>query len=555
MSTMPLPLRMMLSHREFSEHTLRRRVLLSQLPLAVATALVVLVDVLFARGSATTDPWFGIGLAIVVVLTLAAGTIPWHRTPTGTYWVIPLLDLVGIMFLAAGAYPILTGLPMLSMIPVFWMAWSGLHPRTAVAVGFGATLLISWSQYWHEGLELNLSALGRPLVMPIIVMALAVTANIAVHSMLETDRKLTAALAASRRQADLLDAVLNAASVGVVAVDRDGHDVLMNDRQRLRHAAAAPAGAADPNESELLLFGAGRRRERDAMPLPEQERPVYRAVHGEEFTDQLVWVGPEDAAEAVSVSARRLTDERGDFNGSVIVFQDVTELILAHEAKDRFLASVSHELKTPLTSILGYVEVLQDLPGMPATAGPPLGVTERNARRLLHLVNDLLTAAASGMELHRRPTDLAAIARDSVSGQRQAAHSAGLDVTLEAPGTLPLVADPERLGQVVDNLVSNAVKYTPRGGSIVVRVGHDGDAALVSVQDTGTGLVTEEVEQLFIRFYRTPSVRDAGIPGTGLGLPISRELVEAHGGSLSVESTPGAGSTFTVRLPSAGRDS
>lgn len=553
MSTMPLPLRILLSNREFSEHSLRRRVLLSQLPLPIATAFVVLVDVFFASARVTADPWFEAGLAIVVILTIAAATIPWHRTPTGTYLVIPLLDLVGIMFLSAGAYPILTGLPMLAIIPVFWMAWSGLRPRTTIAVGFCATLLIAWIQYWHEGLDLSLSTLGRPLVMPIIVMALAVTANIAVQSMMATDRKLSSTLAASRTQADLLDAVLNAASVGVVAVDRDGHDFLMNDTQRRRHSGGAPEGNDNPSEAELLLFGAGRRRERDTTPLPEHERPVYRAVRGEEFTGELVWIGPGESAEAVAVSARRLTDELGDFNGSVIVFQDVTELIHASQAKDRFLASVSHELRTPLTSILGYLEVVQDLPDLPSSAEQPLVIAERNAQRLLHLVNDLLTAGTPSMELRLQPTDLATIVRESVSGQQQAAHAAGLHLHLNVPATVPLRADPERLGQVVDNLVSNAVKYTPSGGHVTVDVDDTGDAAVVvSVTDTGAGMAPDEVEQLFNRFYRAEAARNAGIPGTGLGLAIARELTEAHGGSLSVQSVPGEGSSFTVRLAKDG---
>lgn len=551
MSHIPLPLRFLLSNRQFGDLPLRRRVLLSQLPLTVATALVVLVDVLFAGAQVTRDGWFQIGLAILGVLTLAAGLIPWHRLPTGSYWVVPLLDFVGILFLASGAYPILTGLPMLAIIPVFWMAWSALHPRSTLIVGFLATLVIAWSQYIHAGQDMTMSTFGRPLVMPIIVVALAVTANIAVGSMVAADHRAAVALDASRTQEALLDAVLNAASVGVVAVDRDGHDILMNDKQRLHHSTGTPEDNNDPNESQLLLFGAGRRSERLDDPLPAEERPVYRAVRGAEFTDELMWIGPAETAEAMAVSARRLTGPHGEFDGSVIVFKEVTELIHANQAKDRFLASISHELRTPLTSIIGYLEVLQDLPGMPATAERPLGVAERNAQRLLHLVNDLLTAAASGMELHPQPTDLVAIVRDCVAGQQQAARVAGLQLHFEGPGSLPLVADPERLGQVVDNLVSNAVKYTQRDGSIVVTVAHDGAAALVSVQDTGLGLAPEEVEQLFTRFYRTDSVRTLGIPGTGLGLPITRELVEAHGGSLEVMSAPGRGSTFTARLPLA----
>lgn len=542
-------LRILMGGRHFGELPLGRRILLSQLPLTLASALMVLVDLLFADGQVIADPWFQTGLLIIAVLTVAAGTVPWQRFARGSYWVIPLLDLIGIAFLAAGAYPVLTGLPMLAMFPVFWMAWSALYPRSTVVVGFVATLFICWLQYWHAGLDLSLSTYGRPVVMPVIILALAVTTNIAVESMMATDRRLAEALDAAHTKTELLDAVLNAASVGVVAVDREGHDILMNDRQRLHHAAGTPDGIMDPTEEQLLLFGAGHRSERLDTPLALGDRPVHRAVRGAEFTDELLWSGPAESAEALAVSARRLTDAQGDFGGSVIVFKDVTELVQANQAKDRFLASVSHELRTPLTSILGYLEMAQDLPGVPGPALRSITIAERNAQRLLHLVNDLLTAASTTMELHPRDTDLLDIVATSVAPQEQAARSAGLDLHLEGPASLPVRADPERLGQIVDNLVSNAVKYTPSGGQITVDVHEDGDIAEVSVTDTGQGMSPEDVEQLFTRFYRSESARGSGIPGTGLGLAIARELAEAHGGSLTVRSERGEGSSFTVRVP------
>jgi PAS domain S-box-containing protein len=226
----------------------------------------------------------------------------------------------------------------------------------------------------------------------------------------------------------------------------------------------------------------------------------------------------------------------------------------AQRLKDEFFALVSHELRTPLTSIIGYLELLTD---EEAGEVPPdqrrfLGVIERNARRLLRLVGDLLFVAqveAGTLSLERREVDLDTVVREAVEAGRPRAEQAGVGLTASTDDVPPLEGDPERLAQVVDNLISNAVKFTPPGGEVTVRAGRRNGRALIEVQDTGMGIPAAEQERLFERFYRTESATERSIPGIGLGLSICRAIAEGHGGVIGVQSEEGEGTTFTVELP------
>jgi PAS domain S-box-containing protein len=222
--------------------------------------------------------------------------------------------------------------------------------------------------------------------------------------------------------------------------------------------------------------------------------------------------------------------------------------------KDEFLALVSHELRTPLTSIRGYLSVMSDKEF--ATSAPDqerfLEVVDRNARRLEQLVEDLLLIAqidAGKLELQRFDVDLAGVAADAVETAAASARSRGVEVTLEQAGETRLSGDASRLGQVLDNLLANALKFTPDGGSVLVTVGSDGAEAYVEIEDTGIGIPGEEQAQLFQRFFRATNARQRAIKGTGLGLAICRAIVEAHRGRIDVRSEPGQGTTVTVRIP------
>lgn len=222
--------------------------------------------------------------------------------------------------------------------------------------------------------------------------------------------------------------------------------------------------------------------------------------------------------------------------------------------KDEFVALVSHELRTPLTSIIGYISALQrGRAGVVSVEQRQLlDVAERNGQRLLRLIGDLLLAAkadAGALTLETESLDLGAIARQAVEAALPQAETQGVELTLSAGGALPLVGDPARLVQLLDNLISNAIKFTPAGGSVMVSLSADGSCAVLEVRDDGIGIPPGERARLFQRFFRASTATSREIPGTGLGLSIVKTIVELHEGSIECKDGDAGGTTFVVTLP------
>jgi PAS domain S-box-containing protein len=278
---------------------------------------------------------------------------------------------------------------------------------------------------------------------------------------------------------------------------------------------------------------------------------------------------------AVSLTLSPIRDTSGQVVGASGIARDITqrkqieverERFLAELAeqnerlreldrlKDEFVALVSHELRTPLTSIRGYLELVLEGEAGDLTDEQRqfLGVVERNAHRLLALVGDLLFLAqveAGKLSLEIGAVDITAVAAESVETARPLAEEKGITLTL-ASGPLALLAgDRARLAQLLDNLISNGVKFTPAGGRVDVRVRSNRGNAVVEVRDTGMGIAAHEQEHLFERFYRTSAATEQAIPGTGLGLAISKAIAQAHGGQITVASEEGAGTSFRISIP------
>jgi signal transduction histidine kinase len=222
--------------------------------------------------------------------------------------------------------------------------------------------------------------------------------------------------------------------------------------------------------------------------------------------------------------------------------------------RDSFVSVVSHELRTPLTSVCGYLELLQQGEGGPVTKEQHrlMSVIDRNADRLLRLVDDLLFVGqvdAGTLALELGPVDLSDLAVQSAETTRTHAADSDIELVL-SDGQLPLlVGDGGRLGQLLDNLISNALKFTPRGGRVTVRTGWNREVAFAEVEDTGMGISAADQERLFERFFRTTSATTQAIPGIGLGLSISQAIAEAHGGKIIVSSLLGVGTTFRFEAP------
>ncbi|PTT59602.1 PAS domain-containing sensor histidine kinase, partial [Arthrobacter sp. HMWF013] len=279
--------------------------------------------------------------------------------------------------------------------------------------------------------------------------------------------------------------------------------------------------------------------------------PRTRAARGEAFTDELIWIGTGSRQRAYSATCRLIKDSDGEHAGAVLAFTDVTALVEALSAKDQFVASVSHELRTPLTSILGYLALALDEKPLDPDMDHYLTVAKRNAERLLNLVGDLLTIASGALTVDPRPADLAEVAAHSVEAAQPKAKAGGVILSLETEGQTTGRFDPDRIGQAIDNLISNAVKYTPKGGTITVRVSTTGNQLSCEVADTGTGMTEEELAQAFTRFFRAAGSHSSAIPGAGLGLAITKSIIENHRGNITLLSTRGEGTTAAIAFPGA----
>ncbi len=334
------------------------------------------------------------------------------------------------------------------------------------------------------------------------------------------------------------DAILSAMDDGVLAVDYRGMVVLANSRL---------ARALE------LRDGLGR-----------HYLEVIRQSEVGSLIEEVLRTGERGQAEVEILHLRRVFSitglpfpgEEGTPHGVVITFNDATERHRLEAIRRDFVANASHELRTPLTSIRGFVEALEDgAVDEPQTAQRFLGKIRTHADRMAALVEDLLELSRleSGARAPEpEETLLTEVAEDVVASFAGAATRKDISLRRTDRGAPPVVTDPERLRRVLENLVDNAVKYTPAGGRVEVTTSAGpGGSARIEVADNGPGIAGEHLARIFERFYRVDKARSRELGGTGLGLSIVKHLAEGMGASVSVESEPGKGAKFIVSLPAA----
>jgi PAS domain S-box-containing protein len=243
--------------------------------------------------------------------------------------------------------------------------------------------------------------------------------------------------------------------------------------------------------------------------------------------------------------------EDGTYLGRVWTLREVTEARQIDRIKDALVATVSHELRTPLTSIIGYLELLGTGSGSLSDEDARfVDIARRNAARLQRMVEELLFLSrvdAGGLSLDLEQVDVAQVARSAIGSAEPAAAAKELTLEFEGPGSAVAWVDEHRIAQVFDNLISNAIKFTPAGGRVQVSVHSDADAVVANVADSGYGIPEADQPRLFERFFRSSTTSDQ--PGTGLGLTVVRAIVEGHDGEITCRSVPGSGTTFTFSLP------
>jgi two-component system, OmpR family, phosphate regulon sensor histidine kinase PhoR len=343
-------------------------------------------------------------------------------------------------------------------------------------------------------------------------------------------------------QRNELDAVLSSMAEGVFAVDNKGRIVSMN-----------------PAAGRLLGIDPG-----PLQRTPAQVEEIVRNVDLQEFVRQtLAGIQPNETDISLPVNGNRsfslqgacLKDARGRRNGAVIVLNDLTRLRRLEEVRRDFVANVSHELKTPVTSIQGFVEALVDGDIRdPAQVERYLGIIARHTSRLNAIIDDLLTLSRLEDAGQRRALsfDTCAIKKtlaEAIDLSSVKADEKRMTIDLICDDRLEARINPPLLEQAVINLIDNAVKYSPEGSRIRVQASRDDSRVSIAVIDEGSGIPPEHLSRIFERFYVVDKSRSRKLGGTGLGLAIVKHIAQAHGGRVTVESTPGKGSTFTIHLP------
>ncbi|MBF4572882.1 PAS domain-containing protein [Herbiconiux sp. VKM Ac-1786] len=528
---------------------LDRGVFQSQLLLSAALLLLVCASYAFQPSSVLDIRFFG-GVSVVFVLTGAAALIPWSRIHRNWAALLPLVDIVAIIAVREGNT--MLGAGLLLVFPVIWLASHFGFAGAVVSVGLSTALL--WTSAALRGEALGVASIPTVLLLPTTLVFIATT-TLATSARTAAQRGLLrqqaglleVALGRARRQQQTLDEVLNAVTFGVIAFDRAGRETLLN---RAHRSVQTEFGLPETTVEHPVLYQPDR-----VTPYADEEKPFRRATAGERYDDLVVWLGePGEHRVALSISSRPLTSPDGRLDGGVMVSRDVTSEINAIQARDDLVASVSHELRTPLTSILGYLELALDDETLDPSTRSMLEVASANSDRLLALVADLLTAASEKEQqivMSFSQCDLSEIVAQAIDAHVLTAAERGIVIRNAVEGPVLLEADGFRLRQVVDNLLTNAIKYNVEDGRVTVSVASGESTVDLAVSDTGIGLSELEQQKLFDRYFRAEGVRQSTIHGSGLGLTISRDIVRRHGGELSVTSTSGVGTTFTATIPRA----
>lgn len=400
---------------------------------------------------------------------------------------------------------------------------------------------------------------SRAVVLPMVIAMTALIASLTAQRwhghrlrLEQQGEELESLVREMTQHRQVTEAIVQTVDVGLLALGRDGTYNSMNPRHEEFLRLAFPDG----HDGKAGAVGYAFAADRDTA-LSREEMPSVKAAAGEAFSDYTIWIGKEpDARRALSCSSRLLHDAEGGPDGAVLAYKEITEVMRALQIKDDFIASVSHELRTPLTSIIGYADLMADYADeVPTAVDHYRGVIQRNAERLLMLVSDLLsTAQVENGTLHVAPgsTDLAVVVLQAVTSAEQKAAEAGVGLHATVDPVPLLLVDAARMGQVTDNLISNAVKYTLAGGKVHVSLHEDGDEVVLEVSDSGIGIPESEIAHVFTKFFRARTAEQRAMPGIGLGLVITKAIVEAHAGRIHLESIEGEGTTVRVTLPASG---
>lgn len=521
--------------------TRTRSIWLTQLVLAASVVMLcvlvlILQPTLFARWN------FALGMLALVVLTMATLALPWARLPRNAALAVPFLDALAIGLVASD-----TDLRF-AFLWVFPVMWVGMHFRivylAAMLALVGTILLIDSALAPDDQASLRIFTVLLSLTFIGITAHLAMRQTHALRRLLGRQAgRLTVALDRASAQERRTNEILNGVDTGVARLSPSGEVLAVNE-------AYTRLYGLDPLDPSLPARSV-EYTELRGMPMPPSSRPFARAARGELFSDARVWLFTQDGEwRVLSVTAKPLAAAANEEASILLVVHDVTAITHAERERERLAAMASHELKHPLTVMIGNAELALETEDLSPRMRQRLEAIVSASERMLEMANSMLYTSRTAFAARESfdDLDLRQIVIDSVDSFRATANTHEVEVSLELDERLPVTADGFRVRQVVDNLVSNAIKYTGRDGRVRIVGEVEGDTVSLVVSDTGIGIGQSELPHILTPYFRTERAKETA-SGTGLGLGITREIVAAHGGTLSIDSEAGVGTTVSVRLP------
>ncbi|MGA1835594.1 ATP-binding protein [Herbiconiux sp. 11R-BC] len=553
---------------------------IKQVPTAAAFLLAnVFILLPGSDGSVEASPT-GVLVAdlVVAIATVLAFVVPWDRHGRSWQLIVPLASIAAIIVLRIATGGAQSPYGGLILLPIVWIAAEEGRRNVAIvlaAVAANLTLPYAIGQSHVSGAEDWIRVAFTPITFTIaaalinqlssvsrsrqrsadallaerdeLIDSLAEAVRVAEHSEKE-------AAVAARLMNSVWDAITEQAIIGT---DLDGAIDVWNGgaAQILGYSeqeALSGMRIVDLHLREEVLAESGA----GGSPFPGRFAALTDVARdGAADVRDWTYRRRDGSTFPAQVAITQRTDALGRPSGFIFVATDETRAKEIERLKDEFSGLISHELRTPLSSILGYAELLRldDDPPLSASQQKYLGVVERNAKRLLQLVGDLLFTAqveAGRFSIAAVPVELRALLKASAESARPNAEKAGIALKLvDGEGPLRLTADPTRLGQAVDNLVSNAVKFTRRGGTVRLEARREEARVVITVTDTGVGIPADELDRLSERFFRASTATKNAVQGVGLGLTITKAIVVAHGGTLAISSTIGEGTSIAIGLP------
>lgn len=483
------------------------------------------------------------GVVLAILITLMTLAVPWHRLPRTAAVVIPLLDALAVG-LTTNAPDIRLG--FLWVFPIVWLATYFTMPWVLGGIAFISATLVLFAE--QQGTPADL--LLRLLVLIITLGFLGVTVRVGAQRSRAARRLLQLRSEQVNRAAERAEAnqrrvtqIIDGLTVALVVVAGTGRVLQMNDAYRAlygrdRFGAALPSAAVEYDA-------------RRGTAIPPSHTSLARAAAGETLRAEQVWLF--DGAgqwRALEVSTQPMASAGEGEDLTLVIIDDVTARLEAEEERRAFTAVISHELRNPLTAIVGHVDLLRERDDLPGRVPAQLEVVAHAGERMQDLVESILTQTSTTAHEPFESVDLRGVVEASAASYEPLLSGNRQEFTIEGAESLVISGDAFRLRQVLDNLLSNAAKYTPAGGRIKVDLDTvpDGQAELTVVDD-GAGMTKADVHRVFEPYFRTDSAVSSGISGTGLGMGIVREIVAAHDGSIDVASEIGVGTRVTLRFP------